>query len=285
MNLKKILEVTPAQSMMSELNDKKIVPEKRSYLGLSGIGTKCHRRLQLGHYDTFDTEHSARILRLFGVGHSAEDMIKKELCDHIGLIVFDDQKEVIGFSGHWKGHIDGLGIFKEDSKFKEAHRGVFLMEFKTHNDKSFADLKKNGVKASKPEHYDQMTSYMHHLIEDGLDVRKAMYVAYNKNTSEIYIEIIDYDSERAKDLVQKQMEVVMADKLLPRIGNDSPMWFECKYCDAKDVCFNIKELKKTCRNCQHADVMNGGIWSCSKGGDMKQLCPSYEVSEIICLSY
>lgn len=227
------------------LNDITEESQQRHYLGLSQIGEKCHRKLQYDHYWAYKIEFSARMNRLFQVGHNAEPIMIDDLAK-IGITVTDQQLEIIATAGHWKGHIDGIGN-------KE-----FLVEFKTHNDKSFKDLKKKMVKESKPTHYDQMTSYMGYL-----DLKSALYMAYNKNDSEYYLEWIRFDPEHFKELQRKEMEVISAEELLPRIGTDTPTWFECKFCSANKVCFGIDKIEANCRTCDHVDVLDKGQWHCS----------------------
>lgn len=273
-----IKEKSLLQKAMDKLNDKQHTNSLRKHLGLSMIGHKCHRYLQYNHYDAFEVTHSTRILRLFGEGHRMEPVLRNELGYKLGIKSFDDQFEVVGFAGHWKGHIDGKGYFLEESEFKDLIDDIFLVEFKTHNDKSFKDLKKNKVKVSKPAHYAQMQTYMDHC-----KLTHALYVAYNKNDSEIYLEVVEHDPDFCKDLKRKEGEVIMADELLPRIGNDSPAWFECKMCDARKVCFNKEEPKKSCKNCEHADILDDGVWKCGEFElDVFDPCGDYKKASILC---
>ncbi len=236
---------------LHELNDIIITDEPRRYLGLSQVGEPCLRKLQYHHYFASKKHHSKRIRRLFNVGHSAEKLMTKDL-ESIGIIVTGDQTEVIGVSGHWKGHIDGAGT-------KDSDPEEFLVEYKTHNDKSFKVLKKDKVFKSKPVHYAQVQAYMGYM-----EFKKCLYMALNKNDSEYYIEWIYFDEEYFKELKRKQLEVITAETLLPRIGNNSKSWFECKRCDEAPVCFRDKPIAKTCRSCVNVDVLSQGDWFCSK---------------------
>lgn len=231
----------------SELNDAIIESEHRAHVGLSQIGHSCHRYLQFVHYWAFDVSYSARIQRLFNVGHSTEEVMVADLKIK-GIEVQNQQREIIGFSGHFKGHIDG--IFNENKENK-------LLEFKTHNDKSFKDLLKKSVKMSKPVHYSQMQSYMGYLgLENGL------YMAYNKNDSTYYFEKIRFDDGFFDQLKRKEKEIILSEVLLPRTGTNSPTWFECKYCDAREVCFYKQESSVNCRTCSNVHVMDDGKWVC-----------------------
>lgn len=276
-NIKKLMtkKRTEEQEMMHMLNDVEVEQDLRGYNGLSSIGNKCIRQMQLAHYDCYRVKFTKRILRLFNEGHRMEPVLVGCLKE-LGIIVENDQAGVVGVAGHWKGHIDGEGFFQKDSPF--FTEGLFLTEFKTHNDKSYKDLIKNKVKVSKPGHYDQMTAYMGYR-----KLPRALYVSYNKNDSTIYLEWVIFDPEHFKELQRKEAEVIMADTLLPRIGNDSPMWFECKLCDARKVCFGKEPIKKSCKNCQHVDVLDDGEWHCMKHGwDMipNQPCLEYEKGEM-----
>lgn len=267
----------PEDEMTRLMNDSPLMQDKRHYNGLSGIGEKCLRKLQYNHYDCLEVSFSCRMIRLFGVGHRMEDVLIEELNKFLGLVVTDQQARCTGFAGHWKGHIDGIGSFKHSSKFYVQGDNKFLMEFKTHKASSFADLKKNGVKKSKPMHYAQCTSYMGHL-----HLCKTLYVAYNKDTSEVYLEWVPFDADEFRDLKRKEAEVITADTLLPRIGNDSPMWHECKLCDAIKVCFGKEEIHKSCKNCRFVDIHDAGMWSCGNKQTMKgyEPCDLYEQMEI-----
>ncbi len=276
--LTKVLKpARPEDEMTRLVDDTPLKQENRHYNGLSVIGTKCVRRLQYTHYDCLDVTHSCRMIRLFGVGHTMEPKLRKELTKFLGMVFKGDQDEVIGFAGHWKGHIDGLGMFLRSSKFYTEDDDWFLMEYKTHKASSFAALKKDGVKISNPLHYGQVTSYMGYK-----KLNRCLYVGYNKDTSEIYLEWIYFDEADFNDNKRKEAEVVMADTILPRIGNDSPMWHECKLCDAHGVCFGKESVKKSCKNCENVDIHDGGLWTCGKGETIKgyEPCGKYELMEI-----
>lgn len=249
------VEKTPLQVAMYALNDEETESDKRGYLGMSAIGDGCHRKLQYLHYGCIQVSHSARVNRLFDDGKGAEPKLKKEL-DKIGIHTFGEQRELIGITGHIQGHIDGIGIFLTN-KFKFLE-GEFLVEYKTHNKDNFKALKAKKVRLAHPGHFDQMTMYMHHL-----GYKFGLYVGYCKDNSEIYLEIVEYDAEHFDVLQRRVIEVVTADTLLPRIGNDNPTWFQCKLCDAVNVCFGREEPSKDCRNCTHVDVLDGGKWECT----------------------
>lgn len=271
-----LLKESPIDKVHARLNDKMIQGEKRGYLGMSVIGHKCHRYLQFVHYGCMTSSYSQRIERLFNDGHNAEPQMIEALA-MIGIHVTDEQKKVIGYTGHVQGHIDGNGSWFNDT-FQLFPQDNFLVEFKTHNQKSFDELLKNTLLKCKPLHYSQMTSYMGHQGQE-----KGLYVAKNKNTSQIHVRVLDFDADHFDDLRRKEIEVVTADTLLPRIGNDSPKWFECKMCNALDVCFGRKSIEHDCRNCKFVDVLDQGKWDCTLHGrelvDHKP-CDNYVIGEM-----
>ena len=129
------MALIPRNNPLEVLNAKVLPQTPRDYLGLSQVGNPCYRFLQHYHYWTFTSEIDERIQRLFNVGHNAEDSMIADL-EKVGILVDSQQESIIGVSGHWKGHTDGTG-YNEFEKF--------LLEFKTHNDKSFKAVKKGYI--------------------------------------------------------------------------------------------------------------------------------------------
>jgi hypothetical protein len=131
-----------------------------------------------------------------------------------------------------------------------------VLEFKTHGEKSFSKLQKEGLVICKPEHYVQMQIYMRKM-----GYSYGLYMAVNKNTDEIYAEIITIDTliadqylDRAKQIIQIREE--------PKRLNESPGYFECRFCDMKDICHNGAEVAMNCRTCYHSSADDDGKWRC-----------------------
>ena len=230
-------------------------------MGLSAIGNPCTRYLQYSLHNAFKQKISYRMQRLFDLGHILEEYIVDNLIS-AGYPVTDQQAEIPGAYGHWAGHIDG--VIMVDGK-------RYLLEIKTHNQKSFNDLTKKRVLKSKPVHYDQMQRYMYGLRPNNPSLHNqvdaAIYVAYSKNTSTYHIEEVPYDADRVADLQKKELHVMIADKLDRRIGNNSSSWYECRFCNAKDACFK-GIIEKNCRTCTSVEMLEGGKWKCTKKDKM-----------------
>ena len=242
----------------------------RPYLGMSQLGHSCERFLWYYFRWCFDEEIIARKQRIFDTGNLREERIIDDL-KGVGIQVFGDQLEVVGAHGHAKGHIDGMAY-----TIPEAPKTIHLLEFKTHNDKSFKELCKLGVEKAKPTHYAQMQRYM-----KALHLTRAMYIALNKNDETYYFERVNFDNEYAKKLVDREVCVIEADSPddFRKIGG--PAWFECKWCPAQDVCHYNEKPLQNCRTCTQGTVCDEGVWQC--GLDNSEL--SIEKQRVGCDKY
>lgn len=242
----------------------------REHLGASIIGRPCSRSIWYSFRWTTISSFPGRILRLFDRGQREEHVMTRELRG-IGCHVEEidkrtitpenpegDQFRISAHGGHFGGSCDGL-IF---SGVPEAPKSVHVAEYKTHNEKSFKALVKAGVEESKPEHYAQMIVYM-----GGFEYDRALYVAVNKNTDELYIERVRFDRKKYDSFMERANMIIATDTPPPRISDD-PGWYQCKFCDHSSVCHDGRALKMappTCRTCIHSTPELDGDkrWSCS----------------------
>lgn len=233
----------------------------RPHLGASLIGRACERQLWLIFRWADSKKFSGRMLRLFETGQLAEARFVANL-RRIGIEVHDVQPDgsqwrVSTLGGHFAGSMDGAGV-----GFPEAPKTWHVLEFKTHNEKSFTDLVKKGVAAAKPEHYAQMQTYM------GLTgMERAMYMAVNKNNDELYTERVEFDPVEFAKLMARAERVIRASEPPLKISND-PSWFVCKMCDFHEHCHGMKAPAVNCRTCAHSTPEIGGYsepatWSCA----------------------
>jgi len=234
-----------------QLHEQKRNDKPRPYLGASILGESCARRLWLGFRWCGAEAFDGRMLRLFGTGDIFEDRVLAELRE-IGVTVSGEQWEVSACDGHLKGHLDGAGL-----GFEEAPKTWHLIEAKTHNAKSFADLLKRGVRESKPKHWAQMQLYM------GLaGMTRAVYIAENKDTSELHIERVEYDKAECDKLIAKAGTIVFQAEPPVRISNDAT-WHECRYCPFHAQCHGEAVPVPTCRSCAHSTPIGEGQWHCA----------------------
>lgn len=259
----------------------------RSHMGASIMGGKCGRSIWYSFRWATKSNFTGRIQRLFNRGHLEEARFIACLLA-IGVTVYqhDDngkQFRISGSAGHYGGSGDGVGINIPDLPAGLAA----VLEFKTHNDASFKKLVKEGVRSAKFEHFVQMQQYMRKM---GLTV--ALYMAVNKNTDELYAEIIMLDIATADTFIDRADKIIWMQFAPEKIGSPpSPGNFDCKWCDHKPVCFQKVAPAMNCRTCGYAMPSRTGdaTWLCTnpvfqppQGG---HLVLSKAVQELGCTQY
>lgn len=228
----------------------------RSHLGGSSIGKECPRAqwyvFRWVHY----VHHIPRMLRLFNRGHLEEPRFVA-LLRQAGMQVFqtDGEKKqfrVSGYGGHFGSAIDGVVTGCPD-----LPPGVpCLTEMKTHGVKSYTKLKKEGVRVAKYEHFVQMQIYMKFY-----KLPFALYLAVEKDTDDLWGEIIAFEPEVAEQYWQRAGFIVYSDKPPAKIS-PSTANFACKFCDFKDICHKGHQPERNCRTCRFAKPLEDGRWGC-----------------------
>ena len=248
-----LLPIDTRLKVEQKIEDGLITQDFRPYLGISGIGDKCNRKLWYGFRLCAKIKITKRVQRLFMRGHYEEPIIQSDLrkAGIVCHVTQDNQPEVVCGNGHIKGHFDDILTNVPDAP-KTPHLG----EYKTHNDKSFKDLKKRGLKLSKPIHLAQMICYMH-LYK----LKRGLYVAVNKNDDTRHYERIAANPDQANELIQKGESIIRTEIPPNRIGNST--WYECKWCNYYQICHFGEIPLKNCRTCKFCDIHDEGKWKCS----------------------
>ncbi|MBI4968207.1 MAG: PD-(D/E)XK nuclease family protein [Rhodospirillales bacterium] len=229
----------------------------RNHLGASLIGKNCERALWHDFHWTTRSHFPGRILRLFETGQLEEARIVRNL-RRTGATVLDvdpdtgRQWRVEACGGHFGGSLDAVAI-----GLLEAPKTWHVLEFKTHSAKSFAELRRDGVRASKPRHFAQMQVYMHLT-----GLTRAMYVAVCKDTDQIHVERLPADRAEGERLLAKAERIIFAQHLPARISDD-PAWWQCRLCEHREVCHEGGAAATTCRSCLHSTPVVGG-WHCAR---------------------
>jgi hypothetical protein len=231
--------------------------EFRSHLGASLIGRKCGRELWYSFRWATKRRFEGRLLRLFNRGHMEEPRFIAML-QSMGCRVWQHDQQgkqfrANGHRGHFGGSADGviMGI-------PEMPTVAILGEFKTHNDQSFRNVEQAGVLTGKWEHFVQMQIYM-----GALALPWGLYCAVNKDSDELHIELVQYDpavDARFNDRASKIIDSYQA----PIRISKTPTWYECKFCDHRDVCHGGAAPERNCRTCAHAQPIDGGVWRCAR---------------------
>lgn len=233
----------------------------RSHMGASILGKECARAIWMTFHWTTKENFTGRILRLFQRGHLEEARFLA-LLHIIGVQLYfrdadGNQYRIKDADGHIGGSGDGIGVGVPDLPSGTAA----VLEFKTHSDKSFLKLVQEGVRSSKFEHYIQMQIYMRKM-----GIPAALYMAANKNTDDLYAEIIHLEPELADEFLGRGNKLVyMPDA--PKRLNDSPGFWKCRFCNHRPVCHLKAAPDVNCRSCVHAKPapQDGlGQWHCTR---------------------
>lgn len=202
---------------------------KKEYPSGSMIGGDCERQVYF-QFRHPKRQENLRVYRIFELGNVIEDHVVEILRKKFVVHATKDDGSQFNFTDYDNkitGSIDGVieGL-PESSK-------PHLLEIKSYNENRFKKLTSEGVKVSDHKYYVQMQIYMHEF-----KLEKALFVAYNKNTSEIYTERVDYDELCAMKYLNRSIKVYNAKSKddLDRVS-DKVTDFKCKFCQYKQECF------------------------------------------------
>lgn len=215
----------------------------RDYLGASTLGKLCSRALQYSYTHTSpDQPFSGRTLRIFEMGHAIEGMALNWLTG-AGFTIHSKQADgrPFGFSaagGKIQGHVDGI------VQAAPPETGIAcpaIWECKSMNARSWKQTSEKGLKASKPAYAVQVALYQAYMEGSipGVSLNPALFSAVNKDTSEIYHELVPFDAVLAQEASDRGVNILratQAKETLPRISID-PAYFECRFCDWKRQCW------------------------------------------------
>lgn len=196
----------------------------RTYMGCSGIGKECDRQLWYSYHSPIKTK-DPRILRIFRLGH----IIEKEVLDLLRMAGFtiyssgDDDSQYGGLDEEIGYNIDGV-LMMDDVPY--------LLEIKSASDKRFNQMVKVGVKLSDPVYYVQMISYMKYM-----DLDRGLFIAYNKNTSDIHVEVIVASNMEANYFINRGKEIARMESE-PERKYKTSAFFVCKMCEYRDRCWS-----------------------------------------------
>ena len=234
----------------------------RKHLGASLIGRPCDRFLWLSWRWAFWKKPAARMIRLFNRGHLEEARwiaLLRQAGMHTQHLHEGKQLKISGVGGHYGGSLDGLVFGCPDMPDAWG-----LLEFKTSNKNTFVKIAKQGVQAVKPEHYTQCQQYMTHYC-----LSYALYGCVCKDDDEIHLEILLPDATNFQIGQNRATKLITTTKIPAPMQGASSLAFDCKYCDAYNLCHSGVKVMKTCRSCDHVRIGDEGKWFCghtSKAG-------------------
>lgn len=251
--------------------------EHRNHLGVSVIGDNCSAKLWYAFRWVKLEQHEPRMRRLFNRGHE-EEIRFKELLSWMGFFVREidpatnKQYKLSKLNGHYGGSSDTLALLPW---FRKDDKDCILVEYKTHNIKSFNKLKDKKLKIAKPLHFAQMSGYGREF-----KTKYGLYCAVCKDTDEIYYEFVELDWQYAYQLENKASDIISSKIRPPRIS-ENPAWFDCNYCHFKGICHYGEAVEVNCRSCKMATPSENGQWHCSRFNSVipnefvKKGCPDH----------
>lgn len=235
----------------------------RAHLGASIIGDKCMRQVWFSFRWVGGEQFDGRMLRLFARGQREEDVFV-DLLRRLGAEVWThdsagDQFRITAHGGHMGGSMDGVARGLPSLPPEVAPGTPILLELKTHNDRLFGLLLKQGLREAHPKHYRQAQTYMFHA-----NLAWCLYCAVNKNDDRLWFYLFPRDPAIGQYLTSRAQTIIFGSGTPPRIS-ETPSWHECRFCGMNEVCFGKKMPRVNCRTCLHSKPETDGTWSCAKG--------------------
>ena len=271
------MALIPKQATLHDIIEGKLVQQEfREYIGISGLGGPCSRKIWYDFHWAYDRMIPQRLARIFERGDLEEPRVIRDLAAagvHVKNML-KDQLEVADVTGHIKGHPDGMAI-----NIPGAEKTMHLLEIKTMNRKRYTDYVKKGLRITNPSYWSQVHTYMGQL-----KLTRCLFVVVNKDNEERHYERIKYDKETHDDTMSRGFNILTSEFAPKKIGEVT--WFECKFCDAKAICHKGAPINRNCRTCKNVNIEEKGRWSCELYGNWlnkkEQLvgCESWELSEV-----
>lgn len=218
---------------------------QRSYLGASRLGDRCERAIQyefLGFPSDEGRELTGRKLRIFEVGNQFEALALRWLrLAGFGIKIGGSSRQ-FGFSaanGRIKGHVDGIIMSVPDDIDIAVPA---LWECKSVNAKGWRELDKKGLADSYPTYAAQIALYQAYLSEDLHEISNnpALFMAINKDTQDIYLEMIPFNGKLAQEMSDRAVKIVIAtehNEILPRCTAKQD-FFGCRFCNWSTRCWD-----------------------------------------------
>ena len=241
----------------------------RSYIGASSVGTKCDAEIALSLRGFPNTVTPPKLKRIFRDGHRIERTVVNDLRKAGYRVLEVDETtgrqwrfELAG--GHVVCNTDGLIDL-------EGNEVLDLLEIKSMNNKMWSTFESKGVRESHPKYWDQMQ-----MMGGMGGYRRALFIAYNKDTSLYACEIVEIDPMEWS-YIKGRIETVW--KGQARKISDDPESFFCRFCFKADACWGRVQPDRACRTCEHAapDARSGGWWCRKHSHDAVATCADWTV--------
>lgn len=242
-------------AIISQIDKRQNEQLPRNGIGASAIGTECDAYLAFELRGFPSSGFSPSTHRLFRLGHAIETIVEDEIAAAMPMdytVSFTDtdgnQFKVPVHGGHSWSTLDGV--------IKTPTGDIIVVEIKSMSDASFSKFKLAGVRESHPRYFSQVQKQMHDAGST-----QCLVVAYNKNTSELHAEMVDYDMVVAAAL-DARIELAMTAQA--RKKGDSRNSMACKFCNRRSQCWDGPDsIEMNCRTCTKAVATDAGTWFCT----------------------
>lgn len=236
-------------------------------VGMSQAGEQCERAVwyRLRWAAPLETITGQKE-RIFETGRREEERLLADLAAAgVQVDTVDPatgRQFTVALANGWlRGKVDGLCL-----GLPEAPKTWHVVETKSHKQESFKELLKHapskgeGLRRSKPDHFAQVQLYLL-----GLGLTRALYLAVNKNTEELYAERVEFDATFALALEARIERIWSSDKAPPRLWDDPAARgaFACSWCPAKAQCHDGAFARVNCRTCLSARFDAGANVFCT----------------------
>ncbi|MFQ5460826.1 MAG: hypothetical protein ACE5EL_08535, partial [Anaerolineae bacterium] len=109
------------------------------------------------------------------------------------------------------------------------------------NAKAWRETVKKGVTKAKPVYAAQVAVYQAYMEGSvpGISQNPAIFTAINKDSQELYFELMPFNGGLAQKMSDRGVRVITATEageLLPRVTT-TPTHFECTWCSWQDRCW------------------------------------------------
>lgn len=223
--------------LFASLADKRSKQDRRTYLGASGIGEDCERRLQFDFAGApREKEPEKLTLRKFDFGHMIEELARCWFQDAGFKLVQKSEKtgktfRFIQMDGDFSGEPDGVFI---DGPQIEGLSYPAMWEHKAVGAKTFREIKKDGLKKARPKYWSQIHTCMAYL-----ELRQTVFTVTNLDSGEQLNLIYLFEAEEAQRMTDKAVRIITstrAGEQLPRPYAKSDH-YECKWCPFAARCW------------------------------------------------
>lgn len=198
----------------------------RDYMGASGLGVECQRSLWYSFHKPMPID-KAQTLRKFDVGNALEPVVIKWLQD-AGIKFFTppNGKQFSFKDGLLGGSCDGV-IYNIPGDTEEP----YLLEIKTSNGFYFKEFQKKGISAND-KYAGQVQVYMNKF-----KLKKSLFAVVNKDTQELFLQIIKYDEFEALRLIERGHQTASMENE-PDRSYSTKMDYRCKVCSYYKMCWS-----------------------------------------------